>query len=156
MRARFQHERDYELGEAANQSLGIGIVQLVVESEERAADRARQLIKQARQEAADNLSSQEIIELIETIVVYKFPRLSRQEVEEMLGLSELKRTKVYQEALEEGRAEGELRGKLLAVPLLLKAGMTTEQIAEQLGIDMEAVRQIAQPQSQTPKPTEDE
>jgi predicted transposase YdaD len=36
------------------------------------------------------------------IVVYKFPELSREEIERMFGLSELKRTKVYQEALQEG------------------------------------------------------
>ncbi len=100
-----------ELGEAA-QSLGIGIVQLVVESEENAANRAKQLIEKAKQEAAVNLSSQEIIELIETIMVYKFPHLSRQEVEQMLGLSELKQTRVYQEALEEGRQEGRQEGRL--------------------------------------------
>jgi predicted transposase YdaD len=48
-----------------------------------------------------------IIELIETVVVYKFPELSREAIERMLGLSELRQTKVYQEALQEGRQEGE-------------------------------------------------
>jgi predicted transposase YdaD len=33
---------------------------------------------------------------------------------------------------------------LAAVPLLLKAGLTVEQIAEQLDIDIEAVRQAGQ------------
>lgn len=81
-----------------------------------------------------------------------------------MGLSELKQTKVYQEALEEGREagreegreegrevgrlEGELRGKLAAVPLLLEAGMSLEQIAQKLGIDIQAVRQVATSQSQ--------
>jgi predicted transposase YdaD len=41
--------------------------------------------------------------LIETIVVYKFPQLSRKEIERMLGLSDLKQTRVYQAALQEGR-----------------------------------------------------
>lgn len=128
-----------DVGQVADQSLGIGIVQLVIEREENTANRARQLIEQARQESA-NLSTQAIIELIETIVVYKLPHLSRQEVESMLKLSELKQTRVYQEALEEGREEG----KLAAVPLLLKAGVTVEQIAEQLSLDINTVRQIAQ------------
>ncbi len=131
-----------ELEPAANQSLGIGVVKLVIEPEENAANRARQLIEQARRETADRLSSQAIIDLIETIIVYKFPQLSREEVENMLKLSELKQTRVYQEALE----EGELRGKLAAVPLLLKARVSVEEIAEQLGIDIEEVRRIAQQQ----------
>jgi predicted transposase/invertase (TIGR01784 family) len=135
-----------ELNSTAEQSLGIGIVKLVVEPEENAVHRARQLINQAKQEIADRLSSQAIIDLIETIIVYKLPHLSRQEVENMLKLSALKQTRVYQEALEEGREEGIRQGKLAAVPLLLKAGLTVEQIAEQLELDVEAVRQIAQQQ----------
>ncbi len=64
----------------------------------------------------------------------------------MLKLSALKHTRVYQEALEEGRAEGLRQGKLAGVPLLLKAGVTVEQIAEQLELDIETVRQKAQQQ----------
>jgi predicted transposase YdaD len=44
-----------------------------------------------------------IIDIIETIVFYKFPKLSRDEIKRMFGLSELRETKVYQE----GRQEGE-------------------------------------------------
>lgn len=47
----------------------------------------------------------------------------------MLGLNELKQTRVYQEALEEGLEQGRKQGKLEVVPLLLQAGMTVEQIA---------------------------
>ncbi|MFH7026410.1 MAG: Rpn family recombination-promoting nuclease/putative transposase [Heteroscytonema crispum UTEX LB 1556] len=131
--------------------MGIGIVKLVVEPAENAPNRAKQLIEQARQETADRLSSQAIIDLIETIIVYKFPQLTRQEVENMLNLSQLKQTRVYQEALEEGREEGReeglIEGKLAAVPLLFQAGVTVEQIAEQLEIDIETVRRMAQQQS---------
>ena len=126
--------------DTANQSLGIGVVKLVVEPEQTAVNCALSLIDQTRQEIPDTITSQAIIDLIETIIVEKFPLLSRQEIENMLKLSSLKQTRVYQEALEEGREEG----KLAAVPLLLKAGVTVEQIAEQLDIDIEAVRQAAQ------------
>lgn len=136
-----------ELETSANRSLGIGVVKLVVEPEENAANYARELIAQAKQHRADRLSARAIIDLIETIIVYKFPQLSRQEVEDMLKLSELKQTRVYQEALEEGRQEGVKEGKLAAVPLLLKAGLSIEEIAQQLEVEIEAVRQIAQQQS---------
>ena len=136
-----------ELGEVTQQSLGVGLVQLVVESAN-AAQRARQLIEQAKQETVlSSISRQEIIELIETIVMYKFPNLSRQEVEQMLGLSELKQTRVYQEALaegrQEGRQEGERRIQLQAVPKLLAFGLSVEQVAQALGLDVETVRQNA-------------
>ncbi|MBW4432534.1 MAG: Rpn family recombination-promoting nuclease/putative transposase [Pelatocladus maniniholoensis HA4357-MV3] len=136
-----------QLESSTNKSLGIGVVKLVVEPEENAANFARQLITQASQEIANRLSVRAIIDLIETIIVYKFPQLSRQEVEDMLKLSQLKQTRVYQEALEEGRQQGQEEGKLAAVPLLLKAGVSVEQIAQQLEVEIEAVRQIAQQQS---------
>ncbi len=60
----------------------------------------------------------------------------------MLGLSA--QTKVYQEAKAEGRAEGRLEMLAATVPLLLKTGMTIEQIAEQLKVDVAAVQQAAQ------------
>lgn len=66
----------------------------------------------------------------------------------MLKLSALKQTRVYQEALEEGREEGREEGKLAAVPLLLKAGISVEEIAQQLQVNLEAVRKIAQQQSE--------
>ena len=75
--------------------------------------------------------------------MYKFPNLSRQEVEQMLGLSELKQTRVYQEALAEGRQEGERRIQLQAVPKLLAFGLSVEQVAQALGLDVETVRQNA-------------
>ena len=99
-----------DLAAVAELSLGLGLVQLVVESEAQAANRARQLIEQSQQEAVAGLSRQGIIELIQTIMVYKFPQLNREEIEDMLGLSELKQTRVYQEAREEGRQEGHQEG----------------------------------------------
>lgn len=65
----------------------------------------------------------------------------------MFSLSELKQTRIYQEALEEGREEGERRAKLVIVPRLLARGLSMEQIAEDLGLSVEEVRQAAQNQT---------
>lgn len=66
----------------------------------------------------------------------------------MFGMSELKQTRVYQEALEEGRQEGKREGrleaKLEAVPRFLALGLSVEQVAEALGLEVEQVRQVAQ------------
>ena len=80
---------------------------------------------------------------ITTIAVYKFSTLSREEVEAMLGLT-LEQTKVYQEAKAEGREEREAEMLKLTVPLLLKTGMSVEQIAQQLNVDVEAVLKAAE------------
>ena len=87
--------------------LGLGLAKLVVEPKRSAPEKARRLIERARTEEDVGLSRQAIIEFVETIIVYKFTQLSRKEIEVMLGLSELKKTRVYQEAVEEGRQEGQ-------------------------------------------------
>jgi predicted transposase YdaD len=113
-------------------------------------------------ESTDALPKNEIIDIITTIAVYKFSSLSREEVEAMLGLS-LEQTRVYQEAKAEGReeqkaemlleqtriyqeakAEGREEMLRVTVPLLLKTGMSVEQIAQQLNIDVESVQLAAQ------------
>jgi len=64
----------------------------------------------------------------------------------MLGLSELKQTKVYQEAKAEGQEIGEQKAKLESVPRLLKLGLTEKQIAQALQLTVKEVRQIAKSQ----------
>ncbi|MBD1901288.1 Rpn family recombination-promoting nuclease/putative transposase [Coleofasciculus sp. FACHB-712] len=137
-----------ELGEAADRSLGVGVVKLVVETKKKAADLARQLLNKASQEIADEGVRRQLIELIETIVLYKFPQMTRQEMEAMFGFSELKQTRyfqdVMQEAKEEGLQEGELKAKLEAVPRLLALGLTVEQVAEALSLTIEQAKQAAE------------
>ena len=134
-----------ELGEEAEQSIAIGTLKLLILPEARAVEQARILIERVRQ-IADEFVKQEYLELIETIIFYKLPSMSREEIAAMFGMSDLKQTRVYQEALEEGIEEGERRGKLQAVPRLLAFGLTVEQIAEALGLSLEQVRQVAQNQ----------
>ena len=64
----------------------------------------------------------------------------------MLGLT-LEETRIYQDAKSEGREE--MKAELLAVtvPLLLQTGLNLEQIAQQLKVEIEAVRQAAQGQA---------
>ncbi|PIG91380.1 Rpn family recombination-promoting nuclease/putative transposase [Gloeocapsopsis sp. IPPAS B-1203] len=139
-------------GEVADISFGLGLLQLIGVKEDAAPETARQIIEKAQRELTDATEQQKNLELVETVIIYKFPELTSEEVEQMLGLSELKQTRVYQEALEEGLEQGleqglergRQEGKLAAVPLLLEAGMTVEQITERLGIDLEAVRRVAQ------------
>ncbi len=57
----------------------------------------------------------------------------------MFGLSELRQTKVYQEAFE----EGEQKARLEAIPKLLKEGLNNEQIARALELPLEVVAQVS-------------
>jgi predicted transposase/invertase (TIGR01784 family) len=91
-------------------ALGVGLVQLILASPKKAIAQVQSLLSRADAQGQKNPKITAIIKLIETIVVYKFPELSREEIERMFGLSELKQTKVYQEALQEGKQEGKQEG----------------------------------------------
>ncbi|MFO0051581.1 MAG: Rpn family recombination-promoting nuclease/putative transposase, partial [Dolichospermum sp.] len=127
-------------------SLGVGVVKLVIETEESAPALARRLIAQANQQLTDTKIKRDLINLIETIIVYKLPKKSREEIEDMLGLSELKQTRVYQEALEEGKAEGKAEGEAEATRKfalkLLRTGMNLQQIAEVTELSLEQIQAL--------------
>jgi predicted transposase YdaD len=69
-------------------------------SEAQAPEEARHLLTRSQTEASNPEMSRGMMEMIITIMVYKFTQLSRVEVEQMLGIS-LQETRVYQEAREE-------------------------------------------------------
>ncbi|TVP62865.1 MAG: Rpn family recombination-promoting nuclease/putative transposase [Nodularia sp. (in: Bacteria)] len=137
-----------ELGETVSLPIGIATIKLIVENKDTAIVTARELIDRSQQEINAEPKRQQLLQLIETILVYKFPTMNRKEIEEMFGLSDLKQTRVYQEAkqegLQEGKQEGSLKAKLAAVSRLLALGLTFEQIAQALDLNLEQVRQAAQ------------
>jgi predicted transposase/invertase (TIGR01784 family) len=131
-----------ELGEAVSLPIGVATIKLVIENEDTAIEKARELIDRTQQEISSQQQQQQLLQLIETILVYKFPTMSREEIEAMFGLSELKQTRVYQEAFEEGARNEKLR----TVPLLLKLGLTVQEVARELELSVEEVQQVAQQQ----------
>lgn len=87
-------------------TFGVGLVRLIVELKKTTAALARILIEQAQTDPLPLLDAAAIIELVDMIVMYKFPRLNRQEIAEILGISELRQTKVFEEFYDEGLQQG--------------------------------------------------
>ena len=120
-----------ELGDIRQLPLGIALMVLTTLNESRVPEEARYLPQRSRQQQSQ-LSSCDIIELVTTIMVYRFERLSRTEVEVMLGIT-LQQTRVYQEIKEEGREQGREQGRKeatvnLIVRLLTKRFGESEQM----------------------------
>jgi len=115
-----------ELGDTAEQSLGVGMIKLVVETKKRTPERVRGLVDKARSELADEALQWAVLDLIETIVLYKFPRISRQELARMFGLSDLKKTRYYQEVRQEAALE------LISRQLLRRIGAVNPELQELL------------------------
>ena len=87
-------------------SIGMGLIELIVSKETKAPELVQNLMQRTKTEIGNDRERQGIIELLETVLVSKFSQLSRQEIEAMFLVSDIKQTRVYQEAKQEGRQEG--------------------------------------------------
>jgi predicted transposase/invertase (TIGR01784 family) len=147
-----------ELENIPQTSIGLATVQLITLSKAKAIDSTRKLIQRVRQELTPDQKPQELLQLIETILVYKLPLLNRREIETMFSLDELKQTQYFQDVREEARQEGREEGReegieqgieqgrlnkaLEAVPRLLALGLSVEQVASALELEVKQVRAI--------------
>ncbi len=109
-------------------SLGLSILKLVVRNESEAVDSAKLLIEQTTTEIIEPSHQRKVINLIETIIINKFPLKSTKEIATMLELQDLKQTRVYQEGKEEGEQQGE--AKLVLRQLQRRFGEIPQNIEE--------------------------
>jgi predicted transposase/invertase (TIGR01784 family) len=93
-------------------TVGLRLVQLLVSEATEAPARARQLLREPAKDGP-TLPASVLLDLVETILVYKLPTMSREEVRRMLELHDvdLKQTRFYQEVFAEGRTEGWTEGE---------------------------------------------
>jgi len=92
-------------------SIGMGLIELIVSKEAQAPELVKALLDRTKTEVENDREKQGIIELLETVLLSKFSQLSRQEIEAMFLVSDIKQTRVYQEAKQEGRQEGREEGR---------------------------------------------
>jgi predicted transposase/invertase (TIGR01784 family) len=121
-----------ELG--SNMPIGINLMQLTIASEKAMAEQARLLIERVQLEETGRLPKNEIIDIITTIVVYKFSNLSREEVEAMLGLN-IEETRIYQDL--------ERQTKLKAAARFLSMGYSISEVAKGVDLSVEEVTKLA-------------
>lgn len=135
-----------QLGTVADLPPGLATLRLIVEPEATVPTAARELIARVRTAPLPEAERIRLVELIETIVVYTFPRRSRQEIAAMLGLTDLKETRFYQEtreeALRDGREAGLREGRKVEAESLI-----IRQLTRKLGTELpealqEEVRQL--------------
>ena len=97
-----------ELGDIRQLPIWVALMVLTTVDESQAPTEARYLLER---NISEQPSSRAIIEMVTTIMVYKFEELSQQEVETMLGIT-LQETRVYREIKAKGIKQGLMRGLL--------------------------------------------
>lgn len=134
-----------EMPELANAPLGLSILYLIRQTESQAPIMARGLVARARTEIGDEALRADLIEFIETIILYKVPKLSREEIKTMLQLHDIRESRAYQEAREEGLKEGVEKGIeegiSIAIAKMAAKKMSAEEIAAILELEVERVRE---------------
>jgi len=137
-----------ELEPEEESTLGIGVVKLIIEPETVAVETAKRLIAQAGTELTNPNHKRDLIELIETIIIYKLTTKSREEIAAMLELGSWKDNRFYQESvaegIEEGLRRGKIEGKMEVVQPLIRQGLSLEAIAESLQLPLDLVREAAE------------
>lgn len=127
--------------------MGIGIAKLFVEAPTKATSLAQQLINQARENFPDENLQKKVIAFIQAIVFKKFLNLALEEIEAMLNLDEFKNTRLYESIVAKTKPKTELETKLKLVLKCVEKGMSIQEIAEFLELDVEIIRKYLQEQS---------
>ncbi|MGM3307860.1 Rpn family recombination-promoting nuclease/putative transposase [Anabaena sp. WFMT] len=130
-----------ELGEIEQLPLDVSLLVLTTLNQDKAPAAARYLVNRCQQELQEPAASRAIMEIITTIMSYRFTRLSRVEIEAMLGIT-FEQTRLYQElreeateiGREEGRQEGRQEGEVNLILRLLskKFGEVPSQLKMQI------------------------
>jgi len=103
---------------------------------------ARKLVARTKSEIDDAALRVNLIELIETVIIYKLPRLNREEIQSMLQIHDIRESRVYQEAKEEGREE--VREEVLREVILkmVAQNISVAKIAKVLQTSVKEVQHI--------------
>jgi predicted transposase/invertase (TIGR01784 family) len=108
-----------ELAPLSELPIGVALIRLTALSDQDAPQAARSLLVRSQQEEQTAKRQRAIMEMVNTIMVYKFTNLTRKEVEAMLGIT-LQETRVYKDAKAEGEKIGEVLGELRGKKLMIQ------------------------------------
>ena len=126
----------------ADPPLGLSILQLVSAPEAQAKPLVARLIQKAEAELADSELGQKVVELVEELLIRRYPKFNRDEVRAMFPLTDLRKTRVWQEIHEEGVEEGKRLAQAELVRKCLAKGMTAKEIANFLDISVPEARKL--------------
>ena len=127
-----------ELPAAEPDQFALRILDLIATKDAAALAKAQSLIPRLRKAKLPKNQVVSLLQFILTVMLYKLPKMSREEIEKMLEVTDIRQTRVYQEALEEGREEG----REAVARKMLKLDRSIAEIAEMTGLTPTQVRKL--------------
>jgi predicted transposase/invertase (TIGR01784 family) len=130
-----------ELKPPAEAAAGLAILQALMAPESDTPELLAELLRRRRKTNCGEPDV--IIELVEELVLMKFTKLHREEVQKMFKLADIRKSRVWQEAHDEGKEEGGVLKQEEFIRRLTAKGKKPKEIAELLDIPIADVRRIA-------------
>ena len=133
------------LEELGSDSLGTSVLSLVTESETTVPELLQKVVNQVRILNDEGLREQ-LIELVEKMLIYRFPDFSKEVLQAMFTDTDIKQTRfyrdVFQEGLQEGRQEGRQEERQQIIARLRQRGFAVNEVAEMLALSREEVTKL--------------
>lgn len=133
-----QVQRFYLKERSADGSLASAVLALLGTPKRGLKAKVEELLPQMQAESLDPGRRRQIMEMVETVLISRFPKMTRQEIEAMFNIKSLRNTRVFQEGREEGMLE--------IIPKLVAAGLSPEKIAEVTALPLDQVRTVLESQ----------
>ena len=143
-----------DIGSKSDQPVGLGLMQLLFASETESQRLVPRVVQQAKSDFGDSDLQARLVELLERLLMSRFPGASLEEMRMKFKLHDIRKSKAWQELQSEakaagqaegraeGRAEGQATEREEIVRKCLARGMTEKQIAELLEISLAEVRRL--------------
>jgi predicted transposase/invertase (TIGR01784 family) len=129
------------LEELDSNSLGTSVLSLVTVSEATVPERLQKVVTQFRTLTDERLQEQ-LIELVEKMLIYRFPDFSKEVLQAMFTDTDIKQTRFYREVFQEGRQEGRQEERQQLIARLQQRGFSVNEVAEMLALSREEVTQL--------------
>lgn len=118
----------------------LSLFQIILDSEQEVESTVRKIVRQLPSRFSDANEQAKIIQILVNLLLDKLPKLSLKEIKKMIEpLSNIKKSRAYQEIAEEGRIE---KAREVAKSLLRKK-MSVALIAEVTGLSAKQVRALS-------------
>src|ERR1022692_1311949 len=122
-----------EMTAVKNPTIGLGVLQLLFGTRTEVQEWAPRIVRRAEVEVADSDLQAKVVELVERLLLGRFPEYNREEIRMKFKLHDIRESKVWKEAHELGREEN----KRQMIGTLLAKGMSPAQIADLLNLPAE-------------------
>ncbi len=129
-----------ELPAASPDDFEMGILELISSKPDAALAKAKSMVPRLKSSNQSEQTHRAMLQFIETVILAQFPKRWRTEIEKMVFLSDLSETRVFQEALEQGREEGREQTVERIALEFLKLGRPVAEIAKATGLSPAKLR----------------